>query len=64
MIIKQFITKGIIRSLVVAKFIELTFLSVFNTKKSNIGSKKVSSTNEKSFALTIGIGKNLGDFEK
>ena len=63
-IIIQFKINGTIRSLVVTKYIELTFRNVFNTKKSSIGRKIVSNANENNFALINGKGINLGDFEK
>lgn len=63
-IIIQFIVKGIIRSLGVAKLTVFTFRNVFNTKKRSMGRMIVSNTNEYNFTLIIGKGIKRGDFVK
>ena len=63
-IIIQLMSKGISRSLVVLRYMEFTLLIVFKRKKSKMGKIIVSIEIEKSFAVIMASGINLGVLEK
>lgn len=60
----QFINSGIMRSLVLFKYIESTLLIVLSKKNNSIGRMMVRITIEKILAFITGAGIKRGVFEK